>query len=76
VLGVVSGFFFGLFLALTLLLLAVIRLDSILLVVLPVLFAVAVPLVAWFAPIGGGPGAPAAPAAPAPTAPPAPGDTA
>lgn len=52
ILGAFAGFFFGLFVALDLLLFGAIQLDSILLTLLPLIGLIVVPLVAWFAPIG------------------------
>lgn len=54
VLGAFSGFFFGLFLSLTLLAFGVIPLDSILVILLPVLGLVLVPAMAMWFPMGGG----------------------
>lgn len=53
ILGAVTGFFTGLFLALTLLAFGVIPLDSILLTLLPILGLVVVFAVAMWAPLGG-----------------------
>lgn len=52
ILGAFSGFFFGFFLALTLLFFGVIALDSPLLWILPLAFLVIVPLIAWWSPFG------------------------
>lgn len=57
-LGLISGFFTGLFLGLTLLLFGVIPLDSILLTALPVALAILVWAIAMWAPIGAGPSEP------------------
>ena len=65
VLGAFAGFFFGLFLGLTLLVFTVVRLDSILLVILPVAFLLLGILWGLWAPLG----AKAPPTAPAPMAP-------
>ncbi len=53
VLGVVSGFFFGLFLGTTLFLFGVLPLDSILLLILPIVGIVLGLVMAWWAPFGG-----------------------
>jgi hypothetical protein len=52
ILGGFSGFLFGIFLALDLLFLSVISLDSILIYVLPVLFLVVGVLLGRFTPLG------------------------
>lgn len=53
VLGVISGFFFGLFLGITLFLFGVLPLNSILLLILPVIGIVLGLVMAWWAPFGG-----------------------
>jgi hypothetical protein len=58
ILGLVSGFFTGLFLGLTLLLFGVIPLDSILLTTLPIILMVIVWAIAMWAPFGSGSTAP------------------
>lgn len=69
-LGVISGFFFGLFGAVTLFLFGVIPLDSHLVWILPILGIVLGLLMATWAPFGSGTAS-----HPEPTAPPAPTDT-
>lgn len=53
VLGAVAGFFFGVFLALTLLVFGVVALDNILLGILPLVFLVVGIAWALWAPLGG-----------------------
>jgi hypothetical protein len=54
VLGAFSGFFFGLFLGLDLLFFGVIRLDSVLITILPILGLIAGIALARWAPLGRG----------------------
>lgn len=54
ILGVISGFFFGLFLAATLFLYGVVSLDSNLLPILPLAGIVVGLVLAWLAPFGSG----------------------
>ncbi len=74
-LGVISGFFFGLFGGVTLFLFGVIPLDSHLLWILPILGIVLGLLMATWAPFGSGAKSQQAPAAVAATPPAAPTDT-
>jgi hypothetical protein len=73
VLGAVAGFFFFGFLGSSLLFLGVLPLDSILLVVLPIVGVPAVAVWGWWAPLGGRrtPGGPPAGTRVAPPPPPA-----
>jgi hypothetical protein len=66
ILGAFAGFFFGLFLALDLLMLKVLPSDSIVLLVLPILFLVIGIVLGLAAPLRRGAGPPAAAAEPGP----------
>jgi hypothetical protein len=57
ILGAISGFFLGLFVALDLVLFGAVRLDSVIITILPLAGLVFVPIVAWLAPIGSRSGA-------------------
>jgi hypothetical protein len=52
VLGAISGLCFGLFLSLDLVLFGVVRLDNVVITILPLVGVVVVPAVAWFMPLG------------------------